>query len=275
MALKRMLLPIGSEVRDRKLLQFACGLTAQGVRELLVVNVVDASTLEPPVLIREVERARQEMLEIAAPYAECGMSIEVRVVTGEVFDSIMAAAHQGNVDVICCATEGKSFIDYLFSGSISEDLALKGDERTMSVHYDVLLSEEDAGEVARRFARRLVVPTDFSGSAMRAFLSAFDRPKEAIGTVHLVHVLSDDESRADAEAHMVALRSLAEENEVDVVCDIIGGNPQTTILDYMRDIGATGVITGRRGRSRIGRGLLGSVSMKLLQEAPVPVVIQP
>jgi nucleotide-binding universal stress UspA family protein len=270
-----MLLPVAVEPRDDRVLAYACGLVAQGVRELLVAHVVDSTGQEAPVIMAEVERARERLRQMVEPYRDCGMNIETRVVTGNVFREIMALANQVHVDVILCGTEGKSFVDYLFSGSVSEDLALKGDERTMTVRYELLESADDPGSVGREFARRLVVPTDFSSSSLRALLSAFQRPSDALGTLHLMHVLADDESTADAEAHMRAMTALAEEHDADYVVDFREGNPVDAVLQYVCDVEATGVITGRQGRTRIERGLLGSVSMRLLQDAPCPVVIQP
>lgn len=275
MPISKMLLPVAVEPRDAKVLAYACGLLEQGVHELLVAHVVDSSGQEAPVIMAEVERARERLRHMVEPYAACGMNIETRVTTGSVYREVMALAHQVNVDVILCGTEGKSFVDYLFSGSVSEDLALRGDERTMTVRYDLLESVEDAGRVGREFAHRLVVPTDFSSSSLRAVLSAFDRPERALGTLHLMHVLAEDEGRADAEAQMRALVALAEEHAVDYVVDFREDYPVDAVLDYVREVGATGVITGRQGRTHLERGLLGSVSMKLLQEAPCPVVIQP
>jgi nucleotide-binding universal stress UspA family protein len=177
--------------------------------------------------------------------------------------------------VLLCGTEGKSFVDYLFSGSVSEDLALKGEGRTMTVRYELLETADDAGRLGREFAHRLVIPTDFSSSSMRALLSAFARPAEALGTLHILHVLAEGESRADAEAHMRALTALAEEHRTDFVAEIRAGDIAPTVLGYLEEVAATGIITGRHGMSQLGRGLLGSVSMRLLQEAPCPVVIQP
>lgn len=275
MALSKMLLPVALAPRDAKMLAYACGLLEQGVHELLVAHVVDSSGQEAPVILHEVERARERLREMVEPYLHCGMNIEVRVATGNVFREVMALAHQVNVDVLLCGTEGKSFVDYLFSGSVSEDLALKGDERTMTVRYELLDTVEDAGRLGREFARRLVVPTDFSSSSMRALLSAFGRPTEALGTLHIVHVLAEGEGRADAEAHMRALTALAEEHGTDFVTEIREGEVAPTLLAYLGEVEATGIITGRHGMSQLGRGLLGSVSMRLLQEAPCPVVVQP
>lgn len=274
MPINKMLIPVAIEPRDENILAFACGLIRQGVSELLVAHVVDSSGQEAPVLIREVERVREKLLEMVEPYRACGQKIEVRVVTGSVFREVSALAHQANVGVICCGTEGKSIVDYLFSGSVSEDLALKGDERTMTVRWSLLESPEQAREIGRAFAQRLVVPTDFSASAVRAVLSAFERPKEALGTVHLLHIADGDAE--DAEAQMRGLVAMGREYEVDVVSTVRAGDDAAeVILEYMDEVGATGVITGRRGRGAVAMGLLGSVSRRIMQDARCPVVVQP
>lgn len=277
MPIRKMLVPVGLQPRDAKLLAYACGLMSQGVKELLVTHVVDASGQEAPVIMREVERAVDKVREMTEPHRDCGMNIEVQVVTGNVYEELMGLAHRSGVDVVCCGTEGKSFVDYLFSGSVSEDIALKGDERTMTIRYSLLDSVDDQRALAREFARRLVVPTDFSASSMRAVLSAFERPAEALGTLHLVHVLSSESKRADAEAQMRGLAEIAEDHGAEAVTVIrpADGHPADVLLGYVDEVDATGIITGRQGRSRIGRGLLGSVSMRLMQEAPCPMVIQP
>jgi len=274
MPIRKMLMPLSLGTRDDKMLAFACGLSAQGVRELLVAHVVDSSGQEAPVIIREVERARAKLLEMVEAYKTCGMSVEVRVAMGSVYEEISALAHQAHVDVVCVGTEGKSLVDYLFSGSVSEDLALRGDERTMTVRFDLLETPEHARQVACDFGKRLVVPTDLSASAMRAFLSAFERPREAMGQVHLVHVRGDD--IADVEPQLEGLASMAAaEHGVEVVTAVIDGDPAEAVLEYVASVDATGLITGRRGRGTLAKGLLGSVSMRLIQGAPCPVVVQP
>lgn len=275
MAIHKLLVPVALTPRDEKILAYACGLAEQGVHQLLVAHVVDSSGQEAPVILAEVERARERLRAMVAPYADRGVHIEVRVATGDVYREIMALASQVSIDVVLCGTEGKSFVDYLFSGSIAEDLALTSDVRTMTVRWELLESCDDATALATDFARRLVVPTDFSSSALRAVLSAFERREEAIGTIHLLHVLAEGESRFDAEVHMRAQIALAEEHGVDYVAAIREGDVAEAVLGYLNEVDATGVITGRRGRGRFGRELLGSVAMRLLQDAACPVVIQP
>lgn len=275
MPISYVLVPVRLEEREEQVLEYACGLEVQGVSRLLVTTAVETSGLEAPVLAAEVDRARERLMEMAAPLRDSGMHIEVRVVTGDTTNALVSLARQVGIDVICLATEGKSSVDYFFAGSVSEDLVSTGKSRIMTVRYSLLADAERPAALAEGFARRLVVATDFSSSGTRAWLSAFDRPAEAIGEVILLHVAAQGEDRDRAEARLHGMLPVAEEHGVPARCVIREGEPAQTILSFLDEVDATGVITGKRGMGRLRQAIVGSVSMRVLREAPCPVVIQP
>lgn len=275
MAINHMLVPVGLDDRDAKVLRYVCGLGAQSVRRVIVATAVDASGKEAPVVMAEVDRARERLVAMTTPLRQCDMDVEIRVVTGSPTSSILALAQQGSVDVICCGTEGKSLVDYLFSGSVSEDIFAAGEVRTMTVRYSQLDSVADPAQLGRDFAQRLVIPTDFSASATRAFLSAFDRPADALGELHALHILTEGEDQGEAEIMLRGLRDIAREHGHELTWAMRSGDPEEVIIGYLNEVGATGCITGQRGRGRVRQAMVGSVSLTLLREAPCPVVVQP
>lgn len=290
MPISSMLVPVGGDERDELVLKYVCGLASQSVRKVLVATAVESSGMEAPIIAAEVDRARESINAIVAPIKGCAMDVEVRVVTGNRSDAMLALARQADIDVICCGTEGKSFVDYLFSGSVSEDIFSSGKVRTMTVRFDLLEAAEDPGRLARDFAKCVVVPTDFSASSTRALMSVFDRPGEAIGTLHVLHVIPPATSnleatpspeewlakkRADAALKMEDVAAIAEDHGVECVCAVREGDAGDVVVEYLKEVGATGVITGQRGRGRLSPVVLGGVSMRLLREAPCPVVVQP
>ena len=279
MSISTMLVPLGTaDPGERKILSYVCGLSVQSVRRVLIATVVDDSGQEAPVVAAAIDRARAKLCEWTAPLAEgCAMEIETRVVTGDRTGAILALAQQADVDVICCATEGKSVVDALFSGSVSEGLFASGKIRTMTVRKTLLDSVEDPGQIARDFAKRLVVPTDFSASSTRAWLSAVERPAEAIGDLYAIHVLAsgDETERRNAAVLLDALLDIAREHGVEAKAEVRTGDPTATCLQFLTEVKATGVITGQHGKGMLGRAILGGLSMRLLREAPCPVVVQP
>jgi len=279
MAISTMLVPVSLDPREVKVLEYVCGLSVQSVQRVIVVTAVDATGMEAPVLAAEVDRARERLATTTASLKDCNMSYELRVVTGEPTEAVLALAQQDDIDLICCGTEGKSVVDALFSGSVSEKLFASGAIRTMTVKYELLESVEDPREISRAFARQLVVPTDFSASATRAWLSAIGRPADAIGCLHALHVLPQDATgsqRREAEVLLEGLLDMAREHDVKAASEIRYGDPAQVVLDYLSEIKATGVITGQHGRGGLMRQvMLGGLSLRLLREAPCPVVVQP
>lgn len=279
MPISTMLVPLGSDPHERRILRYACGLSVQSVRRVLVATVIDDSGMEAPVVAAEMDRARQRLAEWTRAAAKgCPMELETRVVTGDPTGAILALAQQADVDVICCSTEGKTLLEALFSGSISEELFASGKVRTMTVRNELLDSVDDPAQLARDFAKRLVVPTDFSASATRAWLSAVERPSEAIGTLYAIHVVApgDENERRNAKILLNGLLDMAREHGTEAKCEIFeSSDPGQAVLDFLDAVSATGVITGQRGRGTFRRAILGGLSLRLLREAPCPVVVQP
>jgi nucleotide-binding universal stress UspA family protein len=279
MPISTMLVPVSLDPREGKVLQYVCGLAVQSVRRVIVATAVDPSGMEAPVLAAEVDRARERLGATTAILRGGALEYEVRVVTGETTESILALAQQTDIDVICCGTEGKSVVEALFSGSVSEKLFASGKVRTMTVRYDLLDAVDDPKRLSSEFAHRLVVPTDFSVSSTRAWLSAIERPADAIGKLHALHVLPEGakgSERREAEVLLDGLLDMAREHDADATYEIRYGDPSQVVLDYLAEVEATGVITGQHGRGRLMRQvMLGGLSLRLLREAPCPVVVQP
>jgi nucleotide-binding universal stress UspA family protein len=279
MPISTMLVPVGNDPHEQKILRYACGLSVQSVRRVLVATVVDDSGMEAPVVAAEMDRARERLSEwTSALSAECRMELETRVVTGDPVASLLALAQQADVDVVCVSTFGKSLLDAMFSGSISEELFASGKIRTMAVRNELLDSVDDPAELSRNFAHNLVVPTDFSAAATRAWLSAVERPAEAIGTLTAIHVVApgDETDRRNAEVLLNGLLDMAREHGIDAKYEILTGtDPSQAVVDYLCGVRATGCITGQYGRGTLRRAILGGLSVRLLREAPCPVVVQP
>jgi nucleotide-binding universal stress UspA family protein len=279
MPISTMLVPVSLDPREVKVLEYVSGLAVQSVRRVIVATAVDPSGMEAPVLAAEVDRARERLGATTAALRGSALEYEVRVVTGEATEAILALAQQTDIDVICCATEGKSVVEALFSGSVSEKLFASGKVRTMTVRYDLLEAAEDPRELSSGFAHRLVVPTDFSVSSTRAWLSAIERPADAIGKLYALHVLPEGakgSERREAEVLLDGLLDMAREHDADAAYEIRFGDPSQVVLDYLAEVEATGVITGQHGRGRLMRQvMLGGLSLRLLREAPCPVVVQP
>lgn len=143
----------------------------------------------------------------------------------------------------------------------------------------------------------ILIPTDGSDQSARAADHGLTIAEQFDSTVHVVHVLDDRgsgrmseavselsqgsaERQAMDERHEQAGEEVIEdivqrarEADLDVVSEVVHGAPADVITDYAEDNGIDLIVMGARGRSAVGKFLMGSVAGKVARHAPVPVML--
>jgi nucleotide-binding universal stress UspA family protein len=280
--IRSVMLPLDFTRDSGLLLHFCSGLADLGVRRVVVCHVIDATGLEGPVIAAKVDQVRLEMRSVVAPLVDAGLDVEVRLPTGSLDRELVAVAAESRVDAIVCATSGKSPADQLLLGSMSEHLVRTVGVPSLTVRTELLRNAADPSQLARRFAKMLLVPTDFSGTAARAFDCVLALPPKTVGTIRVLHVLvqADDAARvardeAGASYELRDIVAVAKEHGLSAVPVLGHGAPERAILAEIDESRITGVVIGSHGRSPFEEALLGSVSMTLLRQASCPVMIVP
>jgi nucleotide-binding universal stress UspA family protein len=103
---------------------------------------------------------------------------------------------------------------------------------------------------------------------------AYGPPPDWLGFPNYQRVLDDHQEHGQAVIDGLALEDdalLATEWEAE----LIAGPPAEAILDVAHDRHADEIVVGSRGRGRLARATLGSVSHELLNRADLPVVVVP
>ncbi|WP_433634550.1 universal stress protein [Halomicrococcus sp. NG-SE-24] len=129
---------------------------------------------------------------------------------------------------------------------------------------------------------RILVPTDGSTATQEAAKHAIDVAGKYGATVHALYVVGterlerSDATREELEAEgreaTEALVDRADDAGVDVVTAVEDGRPSDRILEYVDDEDVDLVVMGTRGRTGVGRVLLGSVAERVVRRADVPVM---
>jgi nucleotide-binding universal stress UspA family protein len=140
--------------------------------------------------------------------------------------------------------------------------------------------------------RRILVPTDFSDPANRAWHYAQALAREANGRVHLLHVVAEpylydawgtegaavQMGELAAEAESAARRGLAKLASSSrslagrVTTATATGRTVDRILEYASKNRIDLIVMGTHGRGGVGHLLLGSVAERVVQRSPVPVL---
>lgn len=272
--LTNVLLPTDLSSDQDLVMKFAAGLVDLGVRRVVCAHVVDAAGLEGPVIGATVDAARETMLRSLAPLRAAGVEVDARVLTGDPERELLGIANEGSFDCIVCGSSGKSAADRLFFGSVSDRLVRDSGLPSLTVRFELLRVTENPADLARKFARVLLIPTDFSGTAARALNLALSLPRKVIGTVRIFNVTQEG-AEAEAESQLKRLVEIAKGRGVAASPVIGHGAPEKAILREVQYSGITGVVVGSRGRTVLQEALMGSVSMTLMRQAPCPVLIVP
>jgi len=280
--LRTVLLPVDFSDDNALMLAFAKGLPALGVRRVVLGHVVEVSGVEGQLIARRVDEALEAIRAFAPDLEAAGLGVEVRVATGDTVEEITALAAESQVDAVVYGSHAKTVMDQLLAGSVSERLLRDAAVPHLVVRFDVLRNAADPTALLKHFGEKVVIPTDFSLSAARAFTRAIELPKGVVKHLFLLHVIDPALSgeklrRAEegAEFQLKNLQAMCSQQGLASSPTLRQESPIPAVLKEIEDRRATGVVMGTRGRNAVQEMLLGSVSMTLLRQASCPVLIVP
>lgn len=138
---------------------------------------------------------------------------------------------------------------------------------------------------------KILLPVDGSANALRAIQHLTDHGDwfRTAPDIHLLNVQLpvasglvksfiskaqlNDYYRDEALAALKQARALLDEKGIAYRHHIGVGEPAGTIADYSRELGCGLIVMGTHGRGAFPGALMGSVATKVLQLAPVPVLL--
>jgi nucleotide-binding universal stress UspA family protein len=140
--------------------------------------------------------------------------------------------------------------------------------------------------------KKILVPIDGSGAALRALTQAIALARLSAGTIHLVHAHEEpdiygeiavyvprakmeDLQRGVSEGLLAAAAAAAElkGSGVRYTKEVLAGPIGETIARHAERLGCDAIVMGRHGKSTLGDLLMGSVAMKVLHFTRLPVLL--
>lgn len=248
-----------------------------GVNELHLVTVVPSNVHAGMPGIDFEQRRRQALSNYETVLSEAGFDVELHVVRGTPHRRINGIAETIHADLILVGSRGKSPLENRLIGSTARNLA-----RTASVPLLVNRVEretEDPNPTRSHLFRRVLYATDFSENAERAF-ELFSYLRHATQEATLVHVRKPkgrdlDDPPAEIQTQLEELTTNLEAWDIDTTTEVRSGDPATQILEAEAEHDPTMILVGSRGKSRLRRLLLGSVSEQIVAEAAGNVLLVP
>ncbi len=136
--------------------------------------------------------------------------------------------------------------------------------------------------------KNVVVATDFSDIADKAFTTAVQLASQLGATLHIVHIVQIHPANMpeSGNVNIKELEALEEnaasenmkeytnglDDELKVSCHIVHGDPAGQVLKLVKDQNADLIVMGTHGRTGISRLIMGSVAESVLKSSQVPVV---
>jgi nucleotide-binding universal stress UspA family protein len=142
--------------------------------------------------------------------------------------------------------------------------------------------------------KTILVPTDFSSFSDLALSKAADLAAQFSGKIFLLHVIDEhirgvavdyclkeevilgleqESIRASKERLQKEVDAVAEAKSVEVIFDILIGNPAELILQEQKERAVDLVVIASHGRTGLMKYLIGSVAEKVVRGATCPVLV--
>lgn len=247
-----------------------------GIDEIHLLTVVPSNVHAGMPGVNIEQRRRNALSTYEVDLREAGFDVESHVVRGTPHRRITGIAETIHADMILVGSRGESPLENRLIGSTVRNLS-----RSASVPLFVNRIEratDDPDPTRSHLFQRMLYATDFSANAERAF-EQFSVLRHATQEATLVHVRKprgqELDEPSEARQQLDELASTLEDWDIDTRIDIREGDPATQILEAEADHDPTTTLVGSRGRSRLRRLLLGSVSERIVAEANGNVLLVP
>lgn len=226
------------------------------------------------------QQATEAVQALEETVTESSVTCHTAVEHGVPYETILSYADEHAVDLISMGTHGRTGLDRVLLGSVTERVV-----RTSDV--PVLTSRLESDD--RASYDRILIPTDGSEAATAAIDHGIAIAERYDATIHALSVV-DTGSLAGAydagpgipnllktlkegcEQAVADVEDKCEPSDLDVVTEVAQGTPYRTIRNYIDDAGIDLIAMGTHGRTGLERYLLGSVTERVVRTSDAPVL---
>ncbi|MDG5817265.1 universal stress protein [Natronococcus sp. A-GB7] len=264
-------------------------LASQIDADVHVLSIVEsrfqASDLDELDLLSFEENA-EEAVEAVAQLAtdhDDEIAVTTTIREGTPFQSIREYASRREIDVIAMGTKGRTGLDRVLLGSVTENVL-----RTARTPVLAVPPNPDEPAIADVPFDRFLLPTDGSDGAAIATDWGIELASRLESSIHALYSIDTsplgDERESDellealesrGEAALDAVRERGEDVGVTVSGSTVTGAPVRVIPSYATENDVDLIVMGTHGRTGIGQWFLGSVTENVVRQADVPVFCVP
>jgi len=283
--LDKILVPIDLSTENELVLNFVVGLKSMGLKDIHLVHVLGVARVSTRPVKDEIQgQVAERLSEIGKIAEENGIGVHNEILEGKVDDEIIDFAEHKNISMIVTGSHGKSAINEILTGSVSEGLARKSKIPILVLHYDYLkkIKKEALYKKAVDLFKKVLITIDFTDVSKVAIDYSSKLVKAGLKEAIILH--SIDKKRIESnEEKLKLLQKCKEKTEkyatnleeagaaATAICRI--GVPLKEIGDLAEEEDVSLIITGSQGKGIFREFASGSVSMKVLRSASRPLML--
>lgn len=273
---------------SERVLAYACGLKQLGLKEIVLVNVLDTRGLESPVVAQKERMTRLQLEQMAERAGDRGVKITPKVLYGGAANAILDAAYNEDAHIIVTGSHGKRAIDEVLLGSVSEKVGRESVIPVLIIRYG-LVEDRDPEELmaeAGTVCSRILHPTDFSDYSNRALQVVRDtkdacekhsKPWDEVIVVTVVDGDLDDEKKEllkrGARGKLKKIKNKMDKAKIPCEVVLAVGDPVAEVLRLAGEYNATMIALGSHGKGIVSETIVGSVSQNVIRIANKPVMV--
>ncbi len=294
---KKILLPTDLSGQARGALRYASALAQHTGAELHILHVLTLHGYDPMLAQSVLDGLQEAFKSLEAELKQQMDDHAARLVPSAVtvrtalrrsmspYDAILNYASEEDIDLIVMATSGKTGLNYVLLGSVTEKVVEYADLPVLVVNE----RERDfVDQEGKMLLRRILYPTDFSPASRKAASIALHMAQEAGADIlltnvieahkHDVELIPPDAAKAD-ENLAPKLDLLQREarllfgDQVPVRLRLGRGPVPNTLVATAREDAADLIVLSSQGEDSFVDRLLGSVAERLLRLAPCPMLV--
>ncbi len=282
--MKRILVATDFSERSSRAIQRATLLAKTSGAFLSLVHVVDDD--QPRRMLQAKQRAAEDVLaeQTRALRENEGLACTSRIVLGDAFEGIAAAARQDHADLLVVGPHRRQVLKDVFVGTTAERVIRVSDRPVLMTngipvgpyrHVLVAIDLSECSDAAMRSLHQLGLEGDAKVSAIHVFdaPAASMMARASVTKNQIQDHLADEKERA-AEELAAFLRNLDLKPEQWIV-----KHNDTSVAHAIsaaaHEINADLIVVGTHGRTGILKTLLGSVAEELLRTSDKDVLAIP
>ncbi len=292
---RKILYPTDFDEFSYDLLQCVLQLKAVGLREVVLLHVVDERRLQHNLLEGYRDQEAEQLRELAKlrfaeweePIRTEGLEVRVRIETGLPYQQILRVAAEERVSLIIGGSQRRHRRDEGYLDPTTHRLIGRAPCPILVAKYHFLEGEDDKDlceRVCTNLFDRIVYPTDWSDCAHEALSYVKGLKETGVCEVAVVHVMEErvmkmipaekyEEFRTNDTHRLDEVKKSLQMAGFQVDTHLHVGIPAAEIIKAAHEVDATLIVMAAHGKGFLEEMLSGSVSRKVTERSPTSVLL--